>query len=181
MNSASDPLDLNSQAPPFGGVPRGREGLILQRGGEELVLRKSRDRFTIAPQYIADPTPNAAAANYRHSVGLDRLLRSLPIVERLPIPGKALQEIQISSNQLEAAMDRNGDGIVDCQEFARASDMAQLLSRVEHPGCDVIHPHIAKYETVQHWTLASQQDESAAAKLGAVLGAGISLVALALM
>ena len=100
MNSASDPLDPNPQAPPFGGVPRGREGLILQRGGEELVLRKSSDRFTIAPQQDSD----SAAANYRHNAGLDQLLRNLPIIERLPVPGKAFQEIQVSPAALEEAI-----------------------------------------------------------------------------
>ena len=100
MNSASDPLDPSPQAPPFGGVPRGREGLILQRGGEELVLHKSSDRFTIAPQQNLD----SAAENYRHTAGLDRLLRTLPVLERLPVPGKQFQELQVSANQLEAAM-----------------------------------------------------------------------------
>ncbi len=100
MNSASDPLDPSPQAPPFGGVPRGREGLILQRGGEELVLRKSSDRFTVAPQQ----DPDSAAANYRHSAGLEQLLRNLPIIERLPIPGKAFQEFQVSPTALEETM-----------------------------------------------------------------------------
>jgi subtilisin family serine protease/subtilisin-like proprotein convertase family protein len=100
MNSASDPFNPSPQAPPFGGVPRGREGLILQRGGEELVLRKSSDRFTVAPLPVSD----SAATNYRQTAGLDELLRSLPVIERLPIPGKAFQELQVAPGALEAAM-----------------------------------------------------------------------------
>jgi subtilisin family serine protease/subtilisin-like proprotein convertase family protein len=117
MNSASDPFNSSPQAPPFGGVPRGREGLILQRGGEELVLRKSGDRFTVAPL----PPSDSAATNYRQTAGLDELLRSLPVIERLPIPGKAFQELQVAPGALEAAMAQ-----------ARLSPATRYVSHVYH-------------------------------------------------
>jgi len=38
---------LNGSQSPYGGVPDGQEGLILQRGGEELLLTKRLDRFLV--------------------------------------------------------------------------------------------------------------------------------------
>ena len=38
--------NLRSQSP-YGGVPAGQEGMILQRGGEELLLEKRHDRFGV--------------------------------------------------------------------------------------------------------------------------------------
>jgi subtilisin family serine protease/subtilisin-like proprotein convertase family protein len=38
---------MNGSQSPYGGVPDGQEGLILQRGGEELLLTKRLDRFLV--------------------------------------------------------------------------------------------------------------------------------------
>lgn len=108
MRSASDPTDPTTdptgQAPPFGGVPRGREGLILQRGGEELVLHKTRDRFTLSPR-STPPSPNYQRTPQQPgNPSLDQLLTQLPVQERHLIPGQDFQEIQVATESLEQAM-----------------------------------------------------------------------------
>lgn len=51
MSPSLEPMSASATSR-FGGVPQGREGLILQRGGEELVLDRVRDRLTIC---LKDP------------------------------------------------------------------------------------------------------------------------------
>jgi subtilisin family serine protease len=76
---------------PYGGVPYGREGLILQRGGEELVVLKAGDRFTVRLQGTL-PT--------------DVIWAMLKFRKRREIPGTNLVEIQVPAEQLEASMAR---------------------------------------------------------------------------
>lgn len=115
MRSASDPLEPAPQAPPFGGVPRGREGLILQRGGEELVLHKARDRFTLAPE--APPTSDRRQL----TPDLAQLLSQLPVWEHQPIPGQDFQEIRVEAEDLEQTMAQ-----------ARLSSATRYVSHVYH-------------------------------------------------
>lgn len=76
--------------PSAGGVPQGREGLILQRGGEELLLQKAGDRFTLRPE---GTLPSS-------------FWQGIPIQRVRVIPGSALIEVQVEPEQLEGVLDQ---------------------------------------------------------------------------
>jgi subtilisin family serine protease len=78
MSPSLDPMPA-SVASRFGGVPQGREGLILQRGGEELVLAQVPDRLTLRLKTPGAPT------------WWPELAQSCD-----PIPGVALVELQVT-------------------------------------------------------------------------------------
>jgi len=80
---ASDPTVL--------GVRRDQEGLTLQRGGEELVLLKVGDRFTLSP--YEGVSPEAATE------GLDP-------ESFLSIPSVDLVDLHVNPDQLDATMQR---------------------------------------------------------------------------
>ncbi len=106
----------SDRSSPFGGVPQGREGVILQRGGEELVLLKSRDRFTV--RLIAQAMSPAASLSVRGAAPADALWTTLPVLERRDLPNQ-LQAVQVPETALEEAMTR-----------ARQSAVTQYVSHV---------------------------------------------------
>lgn len=71
------------------GVQPGQEGLILQRGGEELALLKVEDRFTFSPMEGVSPDATIATLNPEAV---------------MPIPGWDLMEVQVSPENLDTAM-----------------------------------------------------------------------------
>ncbi|MBF2090415.1 MAG: S8 family serine peptidase [Synechococcales cyanobacterium K44_A2020_017] len=100
------------------------EGLILQRGGEELVLHKSSDRFTVR------------AMEGRSLSGLSRH----PAVQMMrPIAGMDLTEVQVEASQLESVM-----------VFARSSDDVRFASHVyEMDGVSHTPAYLSDELTVQ--------------------------------
>jgi subtilisin family serine protease/subtilisin-like proprotein convertase family protein len=86
------------------GVPASNLGTILQRGGEELVLEKVNDRFTVRPSH------NLSAQDLSQ-VNWGNWRRSIPIAN--------LEVFTVPSAQLDTAMDR-----------ARASDNVDFVSHI---------------------------------------------------
>ncbi len=86
MSPSLDPMPASAISR-FGGVPQGREGLILQRGGEELVLSQVPDRLTLRLKSPGAPT------------WWPELAQSCE-----PIPGVALFELQVTD--ANAALER---------------------------------------------------------------------------
>ena len=106
--SAANSHTSSSSTSPYGGVPQGREGLILQRGGEELVLRKSRDRFTLRLRDTElgeriDSAPFSSKAAMPGSPAHFSLWRELPLRNRQPLPHH-LQWVEVPEAELESAM-----------------------------------------------------------------------------
>jgi len=89
------------------GVQPGQEGVILQRGGEELALRKLDDRFTLNPMEGASPEAAIAALNAQAI---------------MPIPGWDLLEVRVAPENLNAAMQR----MRDSENIAFASHVYQV-------------------------------------------------------
>jgi subtilisin family serine protease len=80
---------INSSDLPTTGVPASNLGIVLQRGGEELVLEKITDRFTIRP--ATDFTPQQLSqVNWG--------------IWQQSIPQAQLELFKVAPNQLEAAM-----------------------------------------------------------------------------
>ncbi len=123
LNSASNILPLNffrtsamtgsvnpstSSGRPLGdGVLAESEGVILQRGGEELALVKVSDRFTIRP------VPNRS---------LRPLAQRIGVLSAQPIPSVQLIELRVAPGQLDAAMTQ----VRSAEEVAFASHVYQL-------------------------------------------------------
>jgi len=88
----------------YGGVPQGQEGLILQRGGEELPLEKAIDRFSF--QSPLPPTPS-----WQDSLGLAQVR---PVVTPQaqgrktrvdsPFPPASLWEVPVEPASLETLL-----------------------------------------------------------------------------
>ena len=76
-----DKLPFQDGQSPYGGVPRGQEGRILQRGGAELRLKKRHDRFVVHPQNPQDQEWRSL----------------LPSEQVQPIPGFPLWEVLLDS------------------------------------------------------------------------------------
>ncbi|NJR67807.1 MAG: S8 family serine peptidase [Synechococcales cyanobacterium CRU_2_2] len=119
QSSLQPPLP-KGQSSPFGGVPEGREGLILQRGGEELVLLKSRDRFTVrlAPEARVDAFLDSGSRFSAAESPAESFWRMLPVLDRQPLPS-GLQGVRVAEADLEAAMAQ-----------ARQSGATQYVSHV---------------------------------------------------
>jgi subtilisin family serine protease len=82
----------------YGGVPSGHEGIVLQRGGEELLLEKLDDRFTLCPD---DPQVKVQEILHPdHSSWPE----GLEIIAQTPIATTNLIEIQVNPRDLEAAL-----------------------------------------------------------------------------
>lgn len=90
------------------GVPDESIGVVLQRGGDEIVLSKVSDRFTVRL------SPEGAASQDWASQIPAKLLRH--------VPQSKLEEFQVDPAQLDAAM-----------AAARASDAVAFASHVYHP------------------------------------------------
>jgi len=75
-------------SPTVPGVLAEQEGVILQRGGEELAIDKLNDRFTVG--FAA--------------MSLDELTARLEAKSIRQIPGVNLAEVQVEPDQLDAAM-----------------------------------------------------------------------------
>lgn len=84
----SSPVDSSDFSLPAG-VPASNLGMILQRGGEELILTKVSDRFTIRPAKNLSPQ-ELSLPNY--------------VSWRRSIPQAHLEVFAVSPNQLDAAM-----------------------------------------------------------------------------
>ena len=69
------------------GIPKPSQGMILQRGGEELALEKTSDRFTIG---LTSPQNNFPSA--------------IPNLTHQAIPRTNLEEVQVAADELETAM-----------------------------------------------------------------------------
>ncbi len=149
MSAAPDPSIPPVQTSTFGGVPLGREGLILQRGGEELVLLKSPDCFTICLEEMGSGTN-------RDVMGASRLLGALPLVDRAELP-TGLQVVQVPESELEAAMAQ-----------ARASAASRYVSHVYHLYNDPrARIYLTDEMTVQFAPQVTQaQQEAIASSLG---------------
>ncbi|MBD1999166.1 S8 family serine peptidase [Leptolyngbya sp. FACHB-541] len=94
------------ELPNDSGVLPESEGVILQRGGEELALEKVGDRFTVRP------IPNRS---------LTELARQVGAVAALPVPSGRLIELQVAPDQLDRAM-----------QIARTSEDVSFASHVYH-------------------------------------------------
>lgn len=81
--------------PEGAGVPEENVGLVLQRGGDELILEKVRDRFTAIPE-------TTAPANWANPIPALRH-RSLPHIHGLTRAGD-IEEFIVQPNTLEEAM-----------------------------------------------------------------------------
>lgn len=119
----SSPVDSSDFSLPAG-VPASNLGMILQRGGEELILTKVSDRFTIRP-----------------AKNLSSQELSLPnyVSWRRSIPQAHLEVFAVSPNQLDAAM-----------AIARASQNVTFASHVyqiqNSPGT---HVYLGDQITIQ--------------------------------
>ncbi|MBF2063362.1 MAG: S8 family serine peptidase [Calothrix sp. C42_A2020_038] len=96
--------NINPQDPSDNGVPASNLGMILQRGGEELVLEKVNDRFTVRPS---------------HNLSSQELLEVNWGNWRRSIPQANLEVFTVPSAQLDTAMAR-----------ARASDDIDFASHI---------------------------------------------------
>ncbi len=119
----TNPVDSSDFSLPAG-VPASNLGIILQRGGEELILEKVSDRFTIRP------TKNLSA----QQLGLPNY-----VSWRRSISGAQLEVFAVSPNQLDAAM-----------AIARASQNVAFASHVyqikNSPGT---HVYLGDQITIQ--------------------------------
>jgi subtilisin family serine protease len=124
------------------GVLPESEGVILQRGGEELALEKVGDRFTVRP------VPNRS---------LTELARQVGAVAALPIPSGRLIELQVPASQLDRAM-----------QMARTSPDISFASHVysvkNNPETRI---YLTDQVTIQ---FANQVDEAAAKAIATPLG-----------
>jgi len=91
------------------GVPEASLSLSLQRGGDELLLSKAEDRFTIRPSSTVATSNDWAA--------------SIPAKLKRRIAQSNLEEYQVAPDRLETAM-----------EAARASDGVAFASHVYSPA-----------------------------------------------
>jgi subtilisin family serine protease len=97
---------------PATGVPQASQGMILQRGGEELILEKVSDRFTVR---LATP------------INPNQLAPTLSVAWRRTIPKANLEVFTVEPRRLDAAMAQ-----------ARASDSVAFASHAyqikDRPG-----------------------------------------------
>ncbi|MBH8555145.1 S8 family serine peptidase [Nostocaceae cyanobacterium CENA357] len=104
--------DLNSSDLPTTGVPESSLGVILQRGGEELILEKALDRFTIRPT-IDFPRQQLSQVSWG--------------IWQQSIPQAQLELFTVAPTQLDLAMSQ-----------ARAAQNVAFASHVytlkNHPG-----------------------------------------------
>ncbi len=96
------------------GVPEESVGFILQRGGDELALEKTADRFTLRP---ADP---AAACDWAKIIPAQRLGR---------VPRVMLEEFRAKPQDLEAAMEaaRREPAVAFVSHVYRVKNNPELL------------------------------------------------------
>ncbi|MCA1994932.1 MAG: peptidase S8, partial [Coleofasciculus sp. S288] len=108
----SRPDSAPDDSPQTIGVPEKSVGMLLQRGGEELILEKVSDRFTVS-------TTSEAAT--------EDLAQTLPIEQQRPIPRTHLKEFTVPPEQRDNAMEaaRNHEAV------AFASHVYQLKENPE--------------------------------------------------
>lgn len=94
------------------GVLPDQEGVILQRGGEELAIEKMDDRFTV--RLVGDRPPEA-------------LVQQLQVNSAQPVPSVDLVELLVDPAGLDAAMDRARNS----PDVAFASHVYRLQSSLE--------------------------------------------------
>lgn len=89
-SASSTPLAnlVSAVSPPGAGVPESSVGIVLQRGGDELLLERRNDRFT------ASPTAGA----------LPDWVRSIPTPANRQLPRTSLVEFMAPPNDLERLM-----------------------------------------------------------------------------
>nr|WP_225906791.1 S8 family serine peptidase [Thermoleptolyngbya sp. PKUAC-SCTB121] len=92
FQAEGNPVDA---MPPASGVLAEQEGMILQRGGEELRLQKLGDRFTFRP------TADAPA-----EITLEDWVQQLDVESLRPVPGVDLIEVKTAAGQADAGIDR---------------------------------------------------------------------------
>ncbi|MEY3328450.1 MAG: hypothetical protein RLZZ115_1331, partial [Cyanobacteriota bacterium] len=99
MTSSVDPSNVPQQNYQGIGVPDSSIGFVLQRGGEELILNKVPDRFTVQLS-----SPNTQLKDLPQP--------PIPIQHANSVP-PALEELQVASEQLDEAMElaRNSENI----------------------------------------------------------------------
>ncbi|MCX7596082.1 MAG: S8 family serine peptidase [Fischerella sp.] len=135
----------NSSNFPATGVPANSQGLILQRGGEELILEKISDRFTVRPAHDLSPQQLS-------QVNWGSWCRSIPKAQ--------LALFTVAPTQLESAMTkaRNSDNV------AFASHVYQIK---DHPATRV---YLTDQITIQFasWIDAAKIN-SIAASFGLIL------------
>jgi subtilisin family serine protease len=100
MTGANQPTDANV-SPLTPGVLPEQQGVILQRGGQELALKKINDRFTV----------RLAAGQ-----SIDALAQQLNTQSVKPVPSVDLVELRVDPSQLDAAMQQARDS--DAVAFA---------------------------------------------------------------
>ncbi|MCD8485712.1 S8 family serine peptidase [Oscillatoria amoena NRMC-F 0135] len=110
-DSANSP-EYPTRNPEGASVPEENIGLVLQRGGDELILEKVRDRFTVVPQPNAAPSWTSQIPAIRH--------QNLPHIPSATRAG-SLQEFIVQPEQLE-----------DSMQAARQADAVAFASHVYH-------------------------------------------------
>ena len=103
------PQRISSSDSQSTGVPTSSQGVVLQRGGEELILEKALDRFTIR-----------ATANFLH----EQLSEVSWGVWRRTLPRAKLELFIVEPGQLEAAMSqaRSDDSVVFASHVYKFKD-----------------------------------------------------------
>ncbi|NES96889.1 MAG: S8 family serine peptidase [Desertifilum sp. SIO1I2] len=110
-DSANSP-EYPTRNPEGASVPEENIGLVLQRGGDELILEKVRDRFTVVPQPNAAPSWTSQIPAIRQ--------QNLPHIPSATRAG-SLQEFIVAPEQLE-----------DSMQAARQADAVAFASHVYH-------------------------------------------------
>jgi subtilisin family serine protease len=140
MTDAAMPSNASNPSQGVGVSPE-NEGLILQRGGEELALEKAGDRFTVR---LTD------------SQALDLLTQQIQPIEVTSISSMELVELQVDSSQLEQAM-----------QIARSFNQVTFASHVyrlqNSPNTLV---YLTDEVTVQFTQMEQTEAEPIAASLG---------------
>jgi subtilisin family serine protease len=97
MNEKSYPSDF-----PTTGVPESNLGVVLQRGGQEFILEKVPDRFTIRP--TGEITPEDLSQNISRNISRNISQKNIAASWRRSIPQAQLEVFTVASELLDGAM-----------------------------------------------------------------------------
>ncbi|MBW4512629.1 MAG: S8 family serine peptidase [Scytonematopsis contorta HA4267-MV1] len=107
---------------PTTGVPESNLGVVLQRGGQEFILEKVPDRFTVRP--TGEITPEDLSRDISRNISRNTSLKNIAASWRRSIPQAQLEVFTVTPGEVDGAMStvRNNKNVAFASHVYRMQD-----------------------------------------------------------